>query len=437
MTHGIKNATLSVVRRKIRAITLSRVLGIMGLLLVVGLPSYFAYHFWLVMTDSLGTFHAATDTADVDGDGDLDVVLHNVRQEAEFTAFSVWTLWINQGDGRFTPRDVDESGRASGGWASAAGDVDGDGDADLALFIGYELRLLLNLGGAQGGEAGAFRQAAVLRPPQRDAQFGSVHLDDLNQDGWLDVVVTGCCGRVFVMDLDDDTPNYSWYWINHWGERNLLGERFALSALEGLALSGAALDDLDGDGDVDLFAAVIAPPEGRNRDPADRIVFNDGTGRFADSGQRLGDRDSTAVALGDLDGDGDVDALVGEERGAAVWINQGRAQGGQEGQFALSGEKIAGGETRSLFLSDFDGDGDRDVLVGERRQATIWWNDGRATFTGSDRRFRYSKKHGLSVGDFDGDGWPDIFAAAYDDGYRLWLNRGDGAFSRYLFGREW
>lgn len=377
------------------------------------------------MTDSLGTFHATTAVADLDGDGDLDVLLHNVRQEAEFTAFSVATLWLNEGEGQFTARQVEQD-TYGGGWASAAGDVDLDGDNDIALFIGYQLRLLLNQGGTQGGQTGVFRFQHTIAGPERNGQYGSVILGDLNNDGQLDGVVAGCCGRLFTVDPNDAAPNVSGVWLN--SSQSIGGQMSTLSALEGLAVQDAALGDLDGDGDLDLFAAVIAPSEGQNRNPADRVLFNDGTGHFLDSMQRLGENDSTAVALGDLDGDGDLDALVGHPSGALVCINQGGGQGGQAGTFVTALPVLDSGPIQALFLADLDGDGDLDALLGERRRATIWWNDGLALFTKSRQHFSYSKRHGLAVGDFNGDGRPDVFAAAYDDKYQVWFNQGDGTF---------
>jgi hypothetical protein len=414
--------TGSVSPAKSRAAKLFEFLAVLGLV-VLGL---FSYYIWLVMSDNLGTFHNTTDLADLDGDGDLDVVLHNVRTESEFTAFGGATPWINQGGGQFVARRLEEGG----GWASAAGDVDQDGDADLVVFSGWlGLRWILNQGGVQGGQAGEFRKHWGVAAPKRHNQFGSVLLGDLNDDGQVDAIVVGCCGRVFTLEPDDDTPNISWVWINACDAGGRLVSRASiLSALDGLAMRAAALGDLDNDGDLDLFAAVIAPKQGRNTDPADRVIINDGLGNFTDSGQRLGETDSTAVALGDLDGDGDLDALVGIGRGAVVWINQGGAQGGQDGTFALSGQEISGSQIGAVFLSDLDGDGDLDALIAGRRQAAVWWNDGQAAFTRSSQRFHYSKRHGLAIGDFNGDGRPDIFAAEYSKDYRVWFNQGDETF---------
>jgi hypothetical protein len=301
-------------RAKSLATKLFGFLAVLGLV-VLGL---FSYYVWLVMSDNLGTFHNTTDLADLDGDGDLDVILHNVRTESEFTAFGGAGLWINQGDGQFVHTRLEEGG----GWASAAGDVDRDGDVDLAILTGWPLRWILNQGGAQGGQAGEFRVNNVVGAPERHNQFGSVLLGDLNNDGQVDGVVVGCCGRIWTLDPDDDTPNISWRWINEWDSTGGLAPPYntsILSALDGLAMRSAALGDLDGDGDLD-------------------------------------------------------------------------------------------------------------ALIAGRRQAAMWWNDGQAAFTRSSQRFRYSKRHGLAIGDFNGDGRPDIFAAAYSSGYRVWFNQGDGTF---------
>jgi hypothetical protein len=396
-----------------------------GLLVVLGLVVLGSFYVWFVTLDLQGTFHNAADLADLDGDGDLDVILQNVRNESEFTAFAVTTLWINQGNGQFEARRLE----GESGWDSSAGDVDQDGDVDLVVFPGWSLRLILNQGDAQGGQSVEFKNSTVVNAPKRIAQFGSVILGDLNNDGQVDGIVVGCCGRLFTLEPDDDTPNISWVWINPWDAGGRLASRASiLPALDGLAMRSAALGDLDSDGDLDLFAAVLAPKKGRNTDPADRVLINDGSGEFTDSGQRLGETDSTAVALGDLDGDGDLDALVGTRSEVMVWINQGGAQGGQAGTFAAAMPEISGDQIRAVFLSDLDGDGDLDALIAGLRQAALWWNDGQAAFTRSSQRFHYSNRHALAIEDFNGDGRPDVFAAEYSRDYRVWFNQGDGTF---------
>jgi len=385
--------------------------SILILAVVAGLLA--TYYLSLVALDRAGTFRNTTSLADVDNDGDLDVMLHNVRTEAEFTAFGGATLWRNNGNGRFAAQEVP----SGGGWASATADFNHDGTVDLLTYDGIKLFLWQN---GSEGELGQFGSWARVTGPVPSGQFGSVHLGDLNGDGRPDVFVAGCCGRLFTVKETEYMPNTSWVWLND-GLESGQPAAASVAVLDGLVLRDAALGDLDDDGDLDLFAAVIAAPEGLNADSADRVLWNDGAGKFSDSGQRLGNVDSTAVALADIDGDGDLDALVGHATGATLWLNEG-------GTMVPSGQTMAGGAVTAVFLQDLDGDGDVDALIGEMWQARIWWNNGAGGFTRGDQRFRTSRRDGLAVGDFDGDGRPDIFAAAYDDDYRVWFNQGDGMF---------
>jgi hypothetical protein len=105
---------------------------------------------------------------------------------------------------------------------------------------------------------------------------------------------------------------------------------------------------LDYDGDLDAFMAVS---------PGNRVWLNDGAGVFTDSGQSLGTAHHWSVSLGDVDGDGDMDAVTGDILGSnKVWMNDGT------GVFSDSGQNV-GSSSRGLALGDLDSDGDLDVFV--------------------------------------------------------------------------
>jgi uncharacterized repeat protein (TIGR01451 family) len=181
-----------------------------------------------------------------------------------------------------------------------------------------------------------------------------------------------------------------------------------------------ALGDLDGDSDLDAF---VGNYEGPNQ-----VWWGDGLGNFRDSGQNLGDGNTQAVALGDLDGDGNLDAFVGTGYdGSQVWLNDGL------GSFSDSEQRLGYEANRAVALGDLDGDGDLDAFVGNDGSSEVWLNDGAGNFSHTSQNLDSSNT--IALGDLDNDGDLDAFAGQYDGG-SVWLNDGMGYFSdsQYLEG---
>ena len=166
-----------------------------------------------------------------------------------------------------------------------------------------------------------------------------------------------------------------------------------------------ALGDVNGDGDLDAFVALYDQPT--------KVWLNDGNGNFSDSGQSLGGTNSEGLALGDLDGDGDLDAFSVNR----VWLNDGY------GGFSDSGQNVSSG--RDVALGDLDGDGDLDAFNIYK----VWLNDGNGNLTDSGQSLGDSRGLGVALGDVDGDGDLDAFVANYNRPNRVWLNDGNGNFS--------
>jgi hypothetical protein len=114
-----------------------------------------------------------------------------------------------------------------------------------------------------------------------------------------------------------------------------------------------ALGDVDGDGDLD---AVVVDFIGSNRVWVNQGgIQNDIQGTFR-RGQALGSNSASLdIALGDLDGDGDLDALVANfHQPDRVWLNQGGIQGGAAGVFSSSG-LLGNSASVGVSLGDLDG----------------------------------------------------------------------------------
>lgn len=253
--------------------------------------------------------------------------------------------------------------------------------------------------------SGYFRDSGVRLGVSRGL---SVSLADLDGDSDLDAFIT--------VEYEGNEV-----WFND-GEGNFTDSDQRL----GHAYSSSAdLGDLDGDGDLDAFISNGT----WDGDEPNEVWFNDSIGNFTDSGQRLGNHWSNDSALGDVDGDGDLDAYVGNDAPNELWLNDGT------GFFTDSGQNIGfGGETWSVALGDLDGDGDLDAVEANRGDGQVVINNGAGNFS-NGATLPAELSHAVALGDLDGDGDLDAFMTdAFDDNKgwtavdKVWFNDGSGTF---------
>jgi hypothetical protein len=172
------------------------------------------------------------------------------------------------------------------------------------------------------------------------------------------------------------------------------------------------LGDVDGDGDLDAFFGNGGP---------DSLLLNDGSGRFADvTATHLPslDRETWSAAFVDVDGDRDLDLLcAGDRKGVlALLLNDGT------GRFVENTPSTLRRACRWISLADLDQDGDLDLTISGssaggraryRNDKGTWQLLGTVT-PGADKE---------CFTNADGDVWPDL---AYVGGAKLFLAHGDG-----------
>lgn len=242
--------------------------------------------------------------------------------------------------------------------------------------------------------------------------------------GWSGANCVGSRTCTVTMDqIHSITANFKNYTSNPIDKGNVVFENN--QSLSSSNSWGIAAGDLNCDGFDDIFVA--------NLGQANTVWLNDGTGNFNDTGQTLGNGTSEAVALEDLDGDGDLDAFVANRLYGnpinKVWLNDGT------GYFTDSGQDLGNNYSKDVALADLDGDGDIDAVVANYssgNQAMIWWNDGKAQFTSQVITGSGSGWTTVDVGDLNGNGRMDIILGrrgGTPKGSRVWLNMGNGNFS--------
>jgi hypothetical protein len=321
------------------------------------------------------------------------------HQDAFLVTNQLHRIAFNDGMGNFTSnREL-----MMQNYALALGDLDGNGSLD-AILINFEEGMM---GGNLITEC-AEAPADFVIPARSDDVPGQVFaIRDGNRDGLPEGYIAGCCGSRTTM------MNYATLFLNH---RSCLGMERP---------NATALGDLNGDGTLDVFLAngsMLVDGQSQQA-PPNEVWFNDGQGTFTDSGQRLGDAESYAVALGDLNDDGFLDAVVGNRGGGEIWLNDG------QGNFGASKQSLGIGitMTHSIFVSDLDGDGDLDLFLAGGTSIRVWLNEGAGRFK-AGQRINFDRYDAFAVGDVTGDSIPDVFVGG-PDSYQVWRGDGDGRFS--------
>ncbi|GAB4192525.1 MAG: hypothetical protein Tsb002_22250 [Wenzhouxiangellaceae bacterium] len=296
------------------------------------------------------------------------------------------------------------------------GDFDRDGDLDVAVgsalgdFGGRRNKLYRNDAGvfneiSGGGVIPAFTSADVTR---------AVFFRDYDGDDWLDLYIVNDSNSDADVYLRNNHPGGVFT-----GFVDETASRVPAGGLLGASCSGVSAD-FNGDGFIDVYAGNYP------FDSQDRMIFNDGSGVFTQvtNTNVPVDSDYTVdIASGDMNGDGRIDLLIGNEHDPLyIYYNNNQNAGSGDGDFSYPGstQQIAPDNDGETVLEpvDLDGDGDLDIywtnVTGN--QDRILRHDGldannQAVFTTltvlpASVTQRASRK--AIIQDFDGDGRDDV-----------------------------
>lgn len=270
------------------------------------------------MMSSAGAVHLG----DLDGDGDLDLLIADWGTGAADAA-SHLKLYLNDGKGvfsapleqkdTFTAGDTFPASLPGGGAAGAFGArptdlelVDVDGDFDLDILLNHRegtSRLFLNDGHAK------FSDATAGYPGKKGPYSYNQEACDLDEDGDLDLVVDNA-GLAPVGAPAGGGTNVTQLLIND-GKGVFTDQTATRIVGEPTALDGSAkCADINGDGHYDIVV-------GSRSNGREKLLLNDGTGLFTYVSDGFPAFTDTTIAIdvGDINGDGKVDVITGQGEG--------------------------------------------------------------------------------------------------------------------------
>lgn len=340
----------------------------------------------------------------------------------------------------------------------AFGDYDNDGDQDLiTIGKGGPVKTVLY----SNNGSGVFTEVTGM--PFTNVFYGKVAFEDVNNDGFKDLFITGSTSsptRTAKLYFNNgmggfteatgtsfepnSTGDFEFADIDNDGDKDLLMTGTNTSDLSftklytnnGLGIfslvsgttfepvreSSIAFFDMDNDGDKDVIIS------GKNNSYArlTKLYANNGSGLFTLVANTTFDAVSLCgITAGDSDNDGDIDILITGQSDSGyiskLYLNNGA------GIFSvLSGTPFEGVFISTANFADFDNDGDKDIFIAGARignpsaMASIYQNQGNNTFVLSNSLIAtYQARVGIA--DIDNDGDLDLFLAGthFEGGVRV------------------
>ena len=356
---------------------------------------------------SVGNRPSDVAVADVDGDGDLDLLAANYNTTPGPSPGTV-SVRLNNGSGVFT--GAQEVSVGSNPQNVVAADVDGDGDIDLLTANTFGLSVSVRLNDGTGVFAAPATGAEVIVANSGES-VQIVTAFDVDGDGDLDLLTSHYNGTLNMVSVRLNNGNGSFVTpatgadvnvgsgtagfitvvgadVDGDGDLDLLAANtgdntvsvrlnngmggFTMPATGanvsvGSGPYGLTAADVDGDGDLDLLTANVSSN-------TVSVRLNNGAGVFAPPATgaevSVGSTPSNGaydVMTADVDGDDDLDLLTANttNNSVSVRLNNGT------GTFAGAQEVPVGLSANRLAVGDMDGDGDLDLLTANLNSNTV------------------------------------------------------------------